>query len=165
MSLANVRVVVTDVDGVLTDDTFMYGHDRQKYRRWNHADGQAALKLRAAGIDTLFLTQEESPDIELRASALGVKCIVGGTDKLEALQRLYLSPWEISLANVAYIGNEENDLQVLLAVGHPFLPADAWLEAFKHEVGGYQLARKGGDGCLREVAERILQYRNAEVRQ
>lgn len=158
MSLANVRLVVTDVDGVLTDDTFIYGHDRQKYRRWNHADGQAVLRLRAAGIETLFLTQEESPDIEVRAAALGVKCIIGGTDKLEALQRLYLSPYEISLANVAYIGNEENDLGVLSAVGHPFLPADAWL-AFKHLTVGYQLMRRGGEGCLREVAERILSCR------
>lgn len=150
MNLRDVRLVATDVDGVLTDNTFVYGPDGEKYRRWNMADGQAVLMLRRVGVDVLFLTQEESPDIERRAAALGVPCIVGGIDKLDALQRLYLFPREISLANVAYIGNEENDVSVLNAVGNPFTPCDAWISGFG------VLQRPGGAGCLRELAEHII---------
>ena len=153
----NIRLVATDVDGVLTDNTFVYDYELTKRRRWNMADGVAAQKLKAAGIQVVFLTQEESADIVQRAKALDVLVIVGGTDKLEALKRLYLHPRGILLDAVAYIGNEENDLPVLHAVGHAFMPADAWLD-FKHLTHGHQLARKGGDGCLREVAEWVLRH-------
>ena len=144
--LAAVRLLVTDVDGVLTDNTFIYGPDGQKYRRWNMADGQGIIRLREIGIETVFLTQEDDADIEMRAAALGVRCLVGGTDKLGVLQTYYP---EISLAHIAYIGNDLNDQPVLQAVGFPFVPADAW-------VTWSRLGRSGGDGCLREVAERIL---------
>lgn len=161
-SLANVRLLVTDVDGVLTDDTFTYGTDGEKYRRWNHADGQGVLRLREAGVGTVFLTQEESKDIERRAAALNVMCIIGGTDKLAALEywltvqrTAFGNRYPDTLAHVAYIGNELNDLPVLQAVGFPFVPANAWLEP----DAGYQLTTNGGGGCLREVAERILAER------
>ena len=55
MNLRDVRLVATDVDGVLTDNTFVYGPDGEKYRRWNMADGQAVLMLRRVGVEVLFL--------------------------------------------------------------------------------------------------------------
>lgn len=158
--LVATRLVVTDCDGVLTDNTFVYGPDGEKYRRWNMADGIAVQKLRAAGIQVVFLTQEESADIAQRAKALDVPVIVGGTDKLGALER-QLELWAgisvngrrkypQSLSEVAYIGNEDNDVPVLLAVGRAFRPYDAWIPY------GERLMSNGGEGCLREVAEEIL---------
>ena len=150
--LAAVRLLVTDVDGVLTDNTFIYGPDGQKYRRWNMADGQGIIRLREIGIETVFLTQEDDADIEMRAVALHVAYLVGGAAKLSTLQS-YLRGRDFydatGLAHIAYIGNDLNDQPVLQAVGFPFVPADAW-------VTWSRLGRSGGDGCLREVAERIL---------
>lgn len=158
MNLADVRLLVTDIDGVMTDDTFEYSDGGQKRLRFNNADGQGILRLREqCGIETVFLTQEPNPDIERRAKALGCTLLVGGWHKLAAL-RVYLLPRWIPLSHVAYIGNDENDREVLDAVGFPLVPAKAQLWfALDKRVREWELVhREGGHGCVREVCEMIL---------
>ena len=159
MNLADVRLLVTDVDGVMTDDTFEYGDGGQKRLRFNNADGQGILRLREqCGVETVFLTQEPNADIERRAKALGCTLLVGGWHKLAAL-RVYLLPRWIPLSHVAYIGNDENDREVLAAVGFHFVPRDAVIIPSLRDstVDPWDvLHRLGGHGCVREVCEMII---------
>ena len=163
MNLANVRLLVTDVDGVMTDDTFEYSDGGQKRLRFNNADGQGILRLWAlCGIKTVFLTQDPNADIEWRSKALGCPLIIGDMNKLANLRRFYLDLTDIPLAHVAYIGNDENDRKVLAAVGFPFVPRDAVIIPSLRDstVDPWEvLHRLGGHGCVREVCEMIISAR------
>ena len=149
-----IKLVLTDVDGVLTDGGMYYGSEGDTLKRFNTRDGMGMEQLRKHGILTGIITREQTEIVSQRAKKLKVDILVQGCqDKLPVLQQI-LAERNLKAGEVAYIGDDLNDVEVLAHVGFSAAPADAADEA-KYSAH-YICARKGGEGCFREFAEVIL---------
>ena len=157
VNLADVRLLVTDFDGVHTDDAVYVDQNGTESVRCLRADGYGISKLKAAGIQVVVLSAEVNPVVAARCRKLDIKCHQGIQDK-----KAQLMEWRhFSTAQVAYMGNDENDLDCLRAVGFPFVPSSAEhavkVEALKN--GWHITKRAGGYGAVREVCDLILAAR------
>lgn len=149
-----IKLVLTDVDGVLTDGGMYYGSEGDTLKRFNTRDGMGMELLRNHGILTGIITREQTEIVSQRAKKLQVDILVQGCrDKLPALQQI-LAERNLKASEVAYIGDDLNDVEVLAHVGFSAAPADAATEA--KNSAHYICSRKGGEGCFREFAEVIL---------
>ncbi|HEX5859270.1 MAG TPA: acylneuraminate cytidylyltransferase [Microbacterium sp.] len=153
-----VDAVVTDFDGVHTDDTATVGSDGREYVRVSRSDGMGIARLRRAGIPVLILSTEENPVVSARAAKLRVDVRQGLDDKADAL-REWAASRRIPLSRIAYLGNDVNDLACLELVGWPVAVPDAHplvLAAARAIV-----SRPGGGGAVRDLADRVLRARPA----
>ena len=156
--LIDVDALVTDFDGVHTDDTVMVDQLGRESVRVSRSDGHGVARLRAAGIPVLILSAEENPVVGRRAEKLGVECAQGVAAKGEVL-RDWAAARGIRLDRVAYLGNDRGDLPALDLVGWPVAVPDAAPEAL--EAARHVLASPGGHGAVRELADLILAARAA----
>ena len=148
--------VVTDFDGVHTDDTAGVDEYGEEHVRVSRADGMGVRMLREAGIPVLILSTERNAVVAARARKLGVPVIQNSQDKRAALETWAASAG-IPLDRIAYVGNDVNDIGALEAVGWPIVvPGSHPLAAAAARV---QLTRRGGHGAVRELAERVLAAR------
>jgi 3-deoxy-D-manno-octulosonate 8-phosphate phosphatase (KDO 8-P phosphatase) len=155
--LRSVRLVCTDVDGVLTDGTLVYA-DGPHTKDFNVRDGAAIKWLQQAGIPVVFLSGLESPATRRRADDLGIEdCIMGRLEKLPALLDV-CARHGLGLDQVAHIGDDLYDLPLLDRVGLACCPADAVAEV--QSACHLRLSAPGGRGAFREAAERILKAQN-----
>ena len=147
------RAVVTDFDGVHTDDTVSVDQHGTESVTVNRSDGMGVALLRRAGIPFLILSTETNDVVRARADKLGVDVVSGCADKLAALED-WARNHGVALADVAYVGNDVNDVGCLDAVGWPVVVAGAHTDARRptHIV----LSRRGGEGAVRELADRVL---------
>jgi len=144
---ADIKVVMTDCDGVLTDGGMYYGD--KEYKKFNTKDGMGFQLLQEAGYDTGIISGEDHGSIEKRAEKLGVEyLILGSQDKLNDIM--------IPTDNLAYIGDDINDIELLKKASWSACPSDAHEDVKK--VCDYVCQAKGGEGVFREVAE-ILRRR------
>lgn len=156
--VVDVDAVVTDFDGVHTDDTVMVDQLGRESVRVSRSDGHGVARLRAAGIPMLILSAEENPVVGRRAEKLGVECAQGVAEK-GAVLREWAAARGIRLDRIAYLGNDHGDLPALAEVGWPIAVADAVpavLGAARHV-----LERPGGHGAVRELADLVLAARAA----
>ena len=149
----DVDAVVTDFDGVHTDDTALTGADGRELVRVSRSDGMGVTLLRRAGIPLLILSTETNPVVRARADKLRVPVLQGVDDKAAAL-RAWAEDAGIPLARIAYLGNDVNDLPALALVGWPAAVADA--HPAVRAAARVVLTRRGGDGAVRELADRVL---------
>lgn len=147
------KAVVTDFDGVHTDDRAVLAEDGLESVTVNRSDGMGIALLRDAGVPVLILSTETNRVVRMRARKLGVDAITGCGDKLAALQD-WAEEQGIGLEDIAYLGNDVNDLGCLGAVGWPVVVADAHPAALG--AGRIVLRRRGGGGAVRELADRVL---------
>jgi N-acylneuraminate cytidylyltransferase len=148
-----VTAVVTDFDGVHTDDTAIIDADGGERVRVSREDGMGVALLRRAGVPMLILSTEENPVVRARADKLRVPVLHGVEDKALAL-RAWAADNGLDLADIAYLGNDVNDLPALRIVGWPIAVADA--HPLVIEEARVVLSRHGGDGAVRELVERVL---------
>ncbi|WP_225855733.1 acylneuraminate cytidylyltransferase [Microbacterium algeriense] len=148
-----VRAVVTDFDGVHTDDTAIVDADGGERVRVSREDGMGVSLLRRAGIPMLILSTEVNPVVRARADKLRVPVLHGIDDKESAL-RSWAEQNAVALADIAYLGNDVNDLPAMRIVGWPVAVADA--HPLVREEARVVLTRRGGDGAVRELVERVL---------
>jgi len=161
-SAARIRLLLTDVDGVLTDNGVYYGESGEVMKRFSIRDGMGVERLRKlAGIDTGIVTGEISPSVSCRAEKLRITELhLGIRDKLtrvkEIMDRLQLQ-WD----ELAYIGDDVNDLEVMEKVGIAACPADAMpqVSAIVH----YHCNVKGGYGAFREFAEWLIELKMQNI--
>ncbi|MGN7979183.1 cytidylyltransferase domain-containing protein [Microbacterium sp. 22195] len=146
-------VLVTDFDGVHTDDTATVDSEGRESVRVSREDGMGVSRLRRAGIPMLILSTEQNPVVARRAEKLQVPVLHGIDDKASALAA-WAAEHGIRLADIAYVGNDVNDLGALSIVGWPIAVANAHprVKAAARVV----LSRRGGEGAVREVIERML---------
>ncbi len=155
MAIDNVKLVVFDIDGVLTDGSIIW----QYSAGWNAKvfdvkDGFGILLLLKAGIEVAFISGRQSIAVDHRAKDLGVKHVVQGVDdKLAALREIMLKTG-VREEEIAFVGDDLNDLPVLRRVGFAAAPADAVAEV--KQVAEYVAKTPGGHGCAREIAEKVL---------
>ena len=149
-----IRLVVTDVDGVLTDGGMYYDENGGEWKKFNVRDGAGVALLKLAGLTVGALTGETTRMVVRRMEKIGADFLIeGARDKLAALTR-YTSENGFELAEVAYIGDEINDCCLLGRVGLFFAIADACHDVLSH--ADYVLQTRGGQGALREAASLIL---------
>jgi N-acylneuraminate cytidylyltransferase len=148
-----VKAVVTDFDGVHTDDTATIDADGGERVQVSREDGMGVALLRRAGVPMLILSTEVNPVVRARADKLQVPVLHGIDDKAAAL-RTWAAENRIDLADVAYLGNDVNDLPAMRIVGWPVAVADA--HPLVIEEARAVLSREGGKGAVRELVERVL---------
>jgi 3-deoxy-D-manno-octulosonate 8-phosphate phosphatase (KDO 8-P phosphatase) len=155
-----IKLLLTDSDGVLTDSGVYYSANGEELRRFSVRDGMGAERLRKAGIETAIMTRENCLTVRKRAEKLKMRYLyVGVRDKLAHLPVVF-SQTGFGLGQMAYIGDDVNDLEVIEAIGHEGLtgaPADA-ISQVKQAVH-YVSCSRGGDGAFRDFAEWILALR------
>lgn len=150
------RVVVTDFDGVHTDDSAWVDAAGTEHVRVSRSDGMGVALLRRAGVPVLILSTEQNAVVRARAEKLQVEVIHGVDDKATVL-RQWATGRGIDLAETAYLGNDVNDLPVMALVGWPVAVADALPEV--RAAARVVLTRPGGSGAVRELADRVLAAR------
>lgn len=157
----DVDALVTDFDGVHTDDSVLVGQDGSEFVTVDRGDGMGIALLRAAGVPTLILSTETNPVVAARAAKLGVDVRQGLGDKASVL-RAWAAERGLGLDRVAYLGNDVNDLACLELVGWPLAVPDAHPRVLA--AARLVLGNPGGRGAVREAAERILAARETEAR-
>jgi len=153
-----VDAVVTDFDGVHTDDTVRVDEHGVESVVVSRSDGMGVSLLRAAGIPVLILSTEANPVVAARARKLRVDVIQATDDKATAL-REWADAHGIALSRVAYLGNDVNDLPCLELVGWPVAVPDA--HPLVLSAARTVLDRPGGAGAVRDLADRVLAGRDA----
>jgi 3-deoxy-D-manno-octulosonate 8-phosphate phosphatase (KDO 8-P phosphatase) len=149
-----IKLVVFDVDGVLTDGSLYLGDDGQEYKAFHARDGHGMAMLRQAGIGMAVITGRQSEVVRIRMESLGVEHVYQGQrDKLPAYQVLR-ETCGLTDAQIAYVGDDVVDLPVLRQVGLAVAVADAHplVKAHCH----WQTQAPGGRGAVREVCEGLL---------
>jgi YrbI family 3-deoxy-D-manno-octulosonate 8-phosphate phosphatase len=151
-----VDAVVTDFDGVHTDDAALVDAAGHEAVRVSRADGLGVAALRAAGVPVLIVSKERNRVVSARGAKLGVEVLQGVDDKVAALTA-WLAEHGLDPARVAYLGNDVNDLGPLGMVGWPVAVSDARPEV--RAVARLVLRRPGGHGAVRELCDRVLAAR------
>ena len=150
-----IKLVLSDVDGVLTDAGMYYSESGDEQKKFSTYDGLGFRMLQEAGIKVGILTSENTNLNQRRADKLKLDYVFqGASNKLEIVKNL-CSELKFDLQNVAYIGDDINDLELLREVGLAACPANARNE-IKSISSIYQLTTKGGDGALREFVDLII---------
>lgn len=157
MKFAGLKLIVFDFDGVFTDNRVIVSDTGAESVICNRGDGMGLSKLRSIGMDMMVLSTEVVPIVQFRAKKLKIDCIHGCEDKLSQLKEI-VQRKGISLENVAFVGNDINDLDCLKAVGFPVCVSDAYPEVKK--VCSLVLERKGGDAAVREFCDLVYNRRN-----
>lgn len=153
----DIRLFLTDVDGVLTDAGMYYTEAGDELKKFNTRDGMGLAMLRKAGILTGIVTSENTSMVERRATKLNLDILRQGVrDKAVVLSEI-LKELQLEPSQVAYIGDDLNDLGIIQKVGLSASPADATAEVIQY--ADYICQRGGGEGCVREFVEKILAAR------
>ena len=156
---ADIRLLVMDVDGVMTDGKITYTSDGQELKSFNIKDGLGIKRAQASGIETAIITGRTSPMVERRARELGIAHLVQGReDKLSALSAL-VDQMNLSLVQVAYIGDDLPDLTAIESVKLGACPADAATEV--KSKANWVSTRAGGDGCVREICDLLVSHKSS----
>lgn len=152
--MALPKLVITDIDGVWTDGGMYYTADGDVMKRFSVKDGWGVLFLREFGIPVAIMTGENTQIVLKRAAKLKIeRCYLGVNDKLAKAREL-CEEMGITLADVAFIGDDINDIRLLREVGFSASPANTPVY-IKKEVH-YVTSAHGGFGAFREFVEKIL---------
>ena len=154
---SQIKALIFDVDGVLTDGKITYDESGKEIKSFNVKDGLIVGHLKKAGIIVGAISGRESGAVSKRASELKLDfCHQGIVDKASVFLKL-IEYHELKKKDVAYIGDDINDLSILKQVGLPVCPADA--PSYLRKFAGLTTSAKGGHGVLREVADLVLASR------
>jgi 3-deoxy-D-manno-octulosonate 8-phosphate phosphatase (KDO 8-P phosphatase) len=155
---AQIKLVVFDVDGVLTDGSLFVGDDGQEYKAFHSRDGLGMKLLRKSGVEIGIITARTSEVVKHRMENLDIQHVYQGRlDKLPALEEL-LAKLGLSFAQTAYVGDDIVDLPVMRQVGLAIAVQDAHPLAKQH--AHWQTPHGGGRGAARDVCELIMEAQN-----
>lgn len=182
LSIPQIRLFLTDVDGCLTDGGMYYSANGDELKKFCVYDGMGMVMLRQSGIRCGIITSEttnivlnrarnlnldylymgvgrvvDKAQVKVFAPALSEPVLLPAMSKLEACQ-LICREMGITMDQVCFVGDDVNDLSLLREVGFPVCPANA-IEAVKQLPGIMQLPCQGGNGAIRYLADRILDAR------
>ncbi len=152
-----IKVVITDVDGVLTDGGMFYSEKGEVLKKFKTRDGMAVELLYNKKIPVILITREKSKIVLSRAKKLLVKETFLGIKKKELLLPKICKKYKIRKNNIAYIGDDINDLEILKQVGLSASPKNGTLTIRKNS--DYVCKSKGGEGVLREIADMIISFK------
>lgn len=153
--LEKIKLVILDVDGVLTDDTVFIGPGEMEFKRFCIADGLGIYLAQKHGIRVAFLSGRHSPATQVRAEELGVEDVfqkpVNKLDFYDHLKKKY----SLNDENIVYMGNDLVDVDVLRQSGLAIAVPDSPASVIK--AADYVTKKQGGFGAVREVLDMILE--------
>ncbi|TDX59216.1 KdsC family phosphatase [Orenia marismortui] len=151
---AKIKLFITDVDGVLTDGRIVLGNNGEEFKFFHVHDGKGIQLAHEAGIKTAIITGRESKLVQRRADELSIQEVHQNIkDKIKVFNSI-LEKYQVSEDEVAYIGDDVNDLEILKRVGLSFTPANG-VDKVKEAVD-YITTKEGGQGAVREAIELLL---------
>lgn len=153
--IEKLKLLVLDVDGVMTDGGMYYTENGDQFKKYNTKDGMAIQHLAKDNFQMAIISSGFKGEmVKARAELLGIQfCYVGRDPKMEILKQ-HCADLGISMENVAIIGDDINDLEIIKNVGFSACPSDA-VNAVKGHVD-VVLTKKGGDGCVREFIDSYI---------
>jgi YrbI family 3-deoxy-D-manno-octulosonate 8-phosphate phosphatase len=157
--IANIRLVAFDFDGVFTDNMVYVLEDGTEAVRCFRSDGIGLQKLKRLGIESVIISTEANPVVSARARKLKIRCIQNCQDKRAVLEEIAHENG-ITLNEVAFVGNDINDLACLECVALPIVVQDAFEEVVPLAL--YQTKRPGGHGAVREICDLFEQAKRIE---
>jgi 3-deoxy-D-manno-octulosonate 8-phosphate phosphatase (KDO 8-P phosphatase) len=150
-----IRLVIFDVDGVLTDGSLFLGDDGQEYKAFNSRDGHGMTMLRETGVTLAVITGRTSEVVRIRMESLGIKHVYQGRrDKMPAYEELKQT-LALTDDRIAYVGDDVVDLPIMRRVGLSIAVADAHPLVRKH--AHWHTTCRGGRGAGRDVCELIME--------
>lgn len=155
-----IKLFLSDVDGTLTDAGMYYGENGEEFKKFNTHDGKGFELLRKAGIKTGIITSENTKIVANRAKKLKIEFLYQGVEhkgKLDIAKEI-CKELDISLDEVAYIGDDINCKELLSNVGFAACPANA-LDEIKNIPNIIKLSKSGGDGAVREFIDLLIKER------
>lgn len=156
-SAANIRAIVSDVDGVWTDGKIIYAGEQREIKNFNVRDGLGAKLAQKAGLAVVLLTSRRSPALARRARELGIDELhQGAANKLDECAKI-ARKLALGFEQILYVGDDLPDLAPMRRAAISAAPADAAAEV--REAATWKLDARGGEGAFRETVERLLQAR------
>jgi 3-deoxy-D-manno-octulosonate 8-phosphate phosphatase (KDO 8-P phosphatase) len=152
--LKPIKLLLLDVDGVMTDGGIYYAESGEELKKFNSQDGYGIVQLQRRGVKIGILTGRFSRTVEKRAHELGISEVYQNMENKAEAYSAIKARLEMSDREVAYIGDDEPDLPVLKLAGFSAAPANA-IPAVRKAVD-YVCTRAGGNGAVREVIDLIL---------
>ncbi|HYC59007.1 MAG TPA: HAD family hydrolase [Thermoanaerobaculia bacterium] len=154
---SDIRLIVSDVDGVWTDGRIIYANERTEIKAFHVRDGLAVKLAQRVGITIALLTSRSSHALERRARELGITELhQGAANKFEELEKL-AEKLGVKFAQILYAGDDLPDLAAMTRVAISAAPSDAAPEV--REAATWKLDAPGGGGAFRELVERLLRER------
>ena len=149
-----IKMFLTDCDGCLTDGGMYYSENGDELKKFNTKDGMGLSNIRNKGVVTGIITGENTKIVERRAEKLHINELHQGvTDKLSVVREL-AKKYHVSLEEVAYVGDDVNDIPVMEQVGFPCTVNDA--NSKVKELATYISSYNGGDGAIRDIIEHLF---------
>lgn len=151
-----INYLVLDVDGVFTDGCVYYGPDGELMKKFDMRDGMGLEILRQYGVDIVVITSENSKLVERRMNKLKIENVFMGVKDKYSLLKNFIQSKNTNFENLAYIGDDVNDLSCICTVGWSFAPNNATQIVKKY--ADVVLSKKSASGAIREACEFILKY-------
>jgi 3-deoxy-D-manno-octulosonate 8-phosphate phosphatase (KDO 8-P phosphatase) len=158
---SKIKLMLTDVDGVLTDTGVFYSVDGEQMKRFSIRDGMGIERLRSiAGVETGIITREDTQIVGSRARRLKIEELhMGVWEKTDTLKEI-IERKKISASEIAYMGDDTNDVGIMKLVGLSACPSDA--TKFAKEVADVVVESKGGYGAIRDLCELIIEAKSIQ---
>ncbi|RJQ56446.1 MAG: HAD-IIIA family hydrolase [Nitrospiraceae bacterium] len=150
----NIKLLILDVDGVMTDGSIILDNEGNEFKRFHVRDGHGIKMLGKAGIKTAIITGRRSEVVEIRAKELGITDVFQKVFRKSAVYEELLKKYKCADENVAFMGDDIVDVELLKRAGFPAVPADADEEAKKYAC--IVMKKSGGRGAVREFTDLIL---------
>jgi len=155
-----IRLIAFDFDGVFTDNMVYVLEDGSEAVRCFRSDGIGLQKLKKLGIETVIISTEANPVVSARARKLNIGCVQNCQDKRSVLQEIAREK-DIALDQVAFVGNDINDLACLECVALPIVVHDAHRDVLA--AARYQTKCQGGHGAVREICDLFEQILTRKI--
>lgn len=155
--ISKIKVVLTDVDGVLTDGGMYYSNKGDIMKKFHTRDGMGVTLLRKNGIPTIIVTKEQTEIVKQWSKKMKIKELLDGVKNKELVLDKICKKYKISSHEIAYIGDDVNDVDLLKKVGFSACPKDGMEEVKK--ISNYTCKKEGGKGAFRELVELVLKNR------
>jgi 3-deoxy-D-manno-octulosonate 8-phosphate phosphatase (KDO 8-P phosphatase) len=152
-----VRLVIFDVDGVLTDGSLYLGDDGQEYKAFHSRDGHGMAMLQESGVTIGIITGRSSQVVRLRMESLGVRQVYQGQRDKRAAYEQIKADLGLTDDEVAFVGDDVVDLPVMSRVGLAIAVQDA--HPFVKQHAHWQTPSRGGRGAARDVCELLMEAR------
>ena len=156
----NIKILLTDVDGVLTDGGMYYSAHGDVMKKFNAKDGMGINILRKKNIPTIIITKEKTKIIKQWAKKMNVKKVYDGIMKKELILEKICKSFKISEKEIAFAGDDVNDLELMKKVGFSVTPKDGNNTVKK--IVDHITKSKGGEGAIREITDLIIKAKYGE---
>ena len=152
--IKKIKLIATDVDGVLTDGGMYYSSKGDVLKKFHARDGMAVSILKKNTIPTVIITKERNQIVKKWSSKMNIDKLFDGVKNKEKVVSKLCKSYGLSENNIAYIGDDVNDLEILKKTGFAATPKDGNLEVKK--IVDYICKNRGGEGVLREICDLII---------